>query len=58
MSWEKVQSNFWKPKEKEELVGNLVGFEETQYGQAGKIQTEQGTFLVNYTALNAKLKEK
>lgn len=55
--WEKVETNFWKPEDEgEELIGEIGGVEETNFGNAFKIITEDGAMLVNYTTLNSKLK--
>lgn len=59
MAWEKLEATFWKPSiEKDEIIGKVLGVTETQYGEAIQIETEDNSrILVNYTALNERLKE-
>lgn len=54
MIWEKIDKKFWKPeKENETIEGLIKGVENTQYGNAIVIETDEETILVNYTALKS-----
>jgi uncharacterized protein with von Willebrand factor type A (vWA) domain len=61
VEWVEYESNsgFFKPEEEgEDLIGVVVGTEETQYGEAVKVQKRDGSYsLVNYQSVNSSLKE-
>jgi len=52
-------SGFFKPEEEgDDLIGVVVGTEETQYGDAVKVEKRDGSYaLVNYQSVNSNLKE-